>query len=70
MPENEKNRSLFAFSGGISHYGKWIGNWTGETVAPSPARAVSNLVYQYKKENRLNSQYQISLEEGKLKKVA
>lgn len=39
---------VYIYSGPVMKFGKWIGNWTGETSAVSEKKAKSNLIYQYK----------------------
>lgn len=43
-------------------------HWKGETMAPTESKAKSNLAYQYKKENKLESRVKITLP-GKLNTI-
>ena len=44
------------------------GQWSGETIAISEAKAKSNLIYQYKKKHNLSAGSRVSLP-GKLSEV-
>lgn len=41
----------YVYDGPVFFFGRFIGNWHGETMAESEAKAKSNLMYQYKKQN-------------------
>nr|DAP46054.1 MAG TPA: hypothetical protein [Caudoviricetes sp.] len=42
---------LYFYNGPVGIHGKIVTrNWYGETMAPSKAKAKSNLIYQWKKE--------------------
>lgn len=37
---------LYTYNGPIERFGKWVGNWRGQTYAATAAKAKSNLTYQ------------------------
>ena len=41
----------YVYDGPVLFFGRYIGNFRGETVARSEAKARSKLTYQYKKKN-------------------
>lgn len=41
----------YVYDGPVMVFGKLVGRWRGETVAPSESKAKSNLAYQFKKQN-------------------
>jgi hypothetical protein len=41
----------YLYEGPVMVFGKFVGNWRGETIAPSESKAYSNLAYQFKKQN-------------------
>ena len=41
----------YLYDGPVMVFGKFVGNWRGETIADSEAKAKSNLAYQFKKQN-------------------
>lgn len=41
----------YFYDGPVTVFGKCVGNWRGETIAPSESKARSNLAYQFKKQN-------------------
>ena len=44
-------------------------NWHGETMAPTEAKAISNLMFQFKKQNRLAPSAKVSLNASDIKCV-
>ena len=40
----------YVYSGPVMVFGKLVGNWRGETIADSEAKAKSNLAYQFRKQ--------------------
>lgn len=58
--------TLYSYEGPVMKFDICVDkNWRGETLAPSEAKARSNLAYRYKKENGLASNARITLP-GKL----
>lgn len=54
--------TLYTYEGPVMKFDVCIvNNWKGETLAPSEAKARSNLAYRYKKENGLASNARITL---------
>lgn len=47
MQENHK----YVYDGPVMMFGRWIGNFKGETTAESEEKARCNLAYQFKKKN-------------------
>lgn len=44
---------LFSYNGPVEEFGRCIANrWVGTTVAPTEAKARSNLAYQFKQQNK------------------
>lgn len=41
----------YLYDGPVMVFGKFVGNWRGETIATSEKKAKSNLAYQFKKQN-------------------
>ena len=41
----------YSYNGPVMVFGKFVGNWKGETYADSEAKAKSNLAYQFRKQN-------------------
>lgn len=41
----------YLYEGPVLVFGKLVGNWRGETIADSEAKARSNLAYQFRKQN-------------------
>lgn len=50
MPQK---KSKFHYNGPVYRFDEWIGDWGGDTWAPSEAKALSNLSYRYKTEHNL-----------------
>ena len=60
--------SVYSYSGPVMNFDRVMAdNWKGETVAPSEKKALSNLAFQFKKQNGLEAGASIKLT-GKLKK--
>lgn len=52
----------YGYSGPVMEFDRCITNkWTGETYAVSPAKARSNLIYQFKKQHNRNARTRITL---------
>ena len=59
----------YFYDGPVMEFNTCIANhWKGETIAPSEAKARTNLTYQFKKNNQRIAGTKISLP-GKLKEV-
>lgn len=58
----------YIYEGPVLVFGKFVGNWKGETVADSEQKAKSNLAYQFRKQNNRASNTVIELP-NKLKVV-
>lgn len=59
----------YIYDGPVMEFNTCIANrWKGETIAPSEAKARTNLAYQFKKNNRRIAGTKITLP-GKLKEV-
>lgn len=57
---NERHK--YSYDGPVLEFGERINDrWTAETMAPTEAKAKSNLAYQYKKSHGKNSDAKISL---------
>lgn len=41
----------YVYDGPVMVFGKFVGNWRGETIATSEGKAKSNLAYQFRKQN-------------------
>ena len=41
----------YVYEGPVMVFGKFVGNWRGETIADNEAKAKSNLAYQFRKQN-------------------
>ena len=41
----------YVYEGPVMVFGKFVGNWRGETIADSERKAISNLSYQFRKQN-------------------
>jgi len=59
----------YSYNGPVAKFGKTVESWKGETMAPSIAKARSNLIFQYKKAAGLAPNTAISLP-GKIKEVS
>lgn len=61
---------LFSYTGPVTYFNVCVANkWTSETHANSPEKAMSNLAYQYKKQNNLNAMSSIKLDKKYLKEI-
>lgn len=59
----------YCYVGPVVIFGKCVANnWTGETMAVSSGKAMSNLKFQYKKEHNMSSGTKVELT-GKLREV-
>lgn len=59
----------YSYKGGVKVFDDLVSeHWEAETIAPSTARAKSNIAYQFKKQMGLNGNVKVTLE-GKVKKV-
>lgn len=59
----------YSYKGGVKVFDDLVAeHWEAETIAPSAARAKSNISYQFKKQMGLNSNVKVTLE-GKVEKV-
>lgn len=57
------------YDGPVISFGKCIcQKWHGETIAPTESKARSNLVYQFKKENKLVAGAKVTIS-GSLKQI-
>lgn len=62
-------RKLYRYEGQVKSFNNiLIDNWIGETMAETPRKAKSNLIYRVKKELGLVSTSKISLP-GKIKEI-
>lgn len=60
----------YTYDGPVICFGKYIGNWHGETIAKTRDKAKSNLLYQCKKScNKIPGAGGLSLEERKIKQL-
>lgn len=60
----------FAYNGPVMEFDRVVANnWKGETIAPSEAKARSNLAYQYKKKNNRIASVKVTLP-GKITMVS
>lgn len=41
----------YYYNGPVMVFGKFVGDWKGETIADNEAKAKSNLAYQFRKQN-------------------
>lgn len=56
---------VWHYCGPVSHFDKVVAwNWDRYTTAPNRGRALSNLASRYKKENKLEQNTRIKLEEA------
>ena len=61
---------FYHYKGSVTQFGKEIAyNWEGQTSAPSSKKALSNLSYQFKKQNGLISSAKIELISKNLKEI-
>ena len=52
----------YIYNGPVMVFDKCVtGNWVAETVAPSKAKAKSNIIYQFKKANNLIPSARVSI---------
>lgn len=51
----------YTYNGPVMMFGRWVANWKGETMADSEKKAKSNLIYQYKKKNKLVPSAKVNL---------
>lgn len=58
----------YRYDGPVMVFGKFVGNWRGETIADSEPKARSNLAYQFRKQNNRSSNTVVEFP-GKLKTV-
>lgn len=59
----------FAYDGPVLEFDRLVANhWTGETMTPTARKAMSNLSYQYKKQNNRNARTKVTLP-GEIKMV-
>lgn len=59
----------YAYDGPVLIFDKCVADhWKGETIAPSEAKARSNLVYQFKRQNGKESVSKVTLP-GELKMI-
>lgn len=57
MPYHE-----FTYDGPVMIFNRCVANhWKGATMAVSPEKAKSNLIYQYKKKNNLTASTKVTL---------
>lgn len=57
-------KSKYYYEGPVKQFGSIISKkWSGVTWAPSEAKALANLSYQYKKEHKMNAGTKIELNE-------
>lgn len=67
MPKKKMELHRYLYQGPVMEFDRCVeSNWKAETVAPSEAKARSNLMYQWKNENGKIAQCKIELP-GKLK---
>lgn len=60
----------YTYDGPVMEFGRLVANnWKGETIAPSEAKARSNLAYQYKKKNNRIASVKVTLP-GKIMTVS
>lgn len=62
-------KTLYKYKGPVLIFGKVVAEWSGETEAVSPAKALSNLSYQFKKKQKLEPTARCTLLEKYLKKT-
>lgn len=68
--ESYKPNHKYSYSGSVLEFDTLVANnWKGETMAPSKQKAMSNLSYQYKKQNNRNSRVKVTLP-GEIKMVS
>lgn len=61
---------FYHYKGSVTQFGKEIAyNWEGQTFAPSSKKALSNLSYQFKKQNALIPSAKIELISKNLKEI-
>lgn len=54
---------LYVYKGPVIQFGQILAEkWRGGTQAPSEAKALANLMYQYKRKNKMSKDCLISLE--------
>lgn len=64
-------KSKFEYKGPVKTFNDVLtSSWTGVTWAPSEAKALANLAYQYKKERGFTPGYQINLSPDFLREVS
>lgn len=49
----------YLYDGPVMVFGKFVGNWRGETIAPSEGKARSNLAFQFKKQNNRSANTEV-----------
>ena len=66
---NYQEYHKYVYNGPVLEFDRVVANrWKGETMAPSKAKAKSNLAYQYKKQNNRIAGSRITLP-GDIKEV-
>lgn len=61
--------ATYAYEGPVMQYDKCVAHvWKAETTAPSEAKARSNFIFRYKKENGLVVRTNVSLP-GKIRQI-
>lgn len=64
-----KNLQMYHYQGPVMIFNTCVmSSWSAETMAVSPAKAKSNLIYRYKRDNNLAENAKITLP-GKLTEV-
>lgn len=59
-------KSKFHYKGPVFKVGTYIGDWEGDTWAPSEAKALANLCFRYKTTHNLVPSAKISLDADSL----
>lgn len=60
----------YIYEGPVTEFGKLVcDRWKGETMAPSPNKALSNLKFRYKKENNKTINSRVELLKEYLKEL-
>ena len=62
-----KEKRKYIYEGPVFVFGNCVATkWRGETCAESPAKAKSNLIYQYKKQNGFSASAKVDLVPGNI----
>lgn len=60
----------YEYKGQVVQFGRVVKEyWIAQTVAPSKQKAISNLIYQFKKQNNLIQGSKIELDAKKIREV-